>query len=90
MKLRCLGVHKIACLGVFKLSDARQIVRGYTTIYGGYVLKFHGGTVRFLEVRREEPIFHSFASVLHKQQKDTANQVAVHRLPSVLVRHAED
>ena len=38
------------------------------------------------EVGREEPIFHSFASVSHKQQKDTA----VKRLPSVLVRHAED
>jgi hypothetical protein len=38
------------------------------------------------EVGREELIFHGFASVSHKQQKDTA----VKRLPSVLVRHAED
>jgi hypothetical protein len=38
------------------------------------------------EVGREKPIFHSFASVPHKRQKD----IAVQRLPSVLVRHAED
>jgi hypothetical protein len=38
------------------------------------------------EVGREELIFHGFASVSHKQQKDTA----VKRLPSVLVWHVED
>jgi hypothetical protein len=44
----------------------------------------------FDSVEKKETIFHGFASVSHKQQKDTANQVAVQRLPSVLVRHAED
>jgi hypothetical protein len=53
-----------------------EISRGYSSIIGS----------RKSEVGREELIFHGFASVSHKQQKDTA----VKRLPSVLVRHAED
>jgi hypothetical protein len=45
-----------ACLGVLNLSDAHQIVRGYTTIpmvYGGLCIwKFHGGTATFFSILR--------------------------------------